>query len=138
MKVFFDTNVYVAEVLLGDVADRILRATVKASWRVYSSRFLLAELDRVMVNRLGLSRRHASLTRRRVERRSQLVEPAPSRHRVPADADDSPILRAALAGSVDFLVTNDDHLLSLSAYEGIQIVSMSRYYHLLQEHRLLD
>jgi predicted nucleic acid-binding protein len=37
MKVFFDTNVYVAEALLGDASERMLEATLKASWRVFTS-----------------------------------------------------------------------------------------------------
>ena len=57
MKVFFDTNVYVAEALLGDAATRMLEATSKASWRIFSSSHVLAEIERVIVERLGFSRR---------------------------------------------------------------------------------
>lgn len=134
MKVFFDTNVYVAEALLGGAAERMVEATSNASWRVFISRYVLEETERVMVERLGFSHRFARLTRKRVRRRATLVEPAPSRHRVPADPDDSPILRAALAANVDYLVTNDPDLLELSPYEGVRIVSMSDYHRLLQDH----
>ena len=34
MKVFFDTNVYVAEALLGQVAEQLIEATEQASWRI--------------------------------------------------------------------------------------------------------
>jgi putative PIN family toxin of toxin-antitoxin system len=137
MKVFFDTNVYVAEALLGDAAGRILAATSKASWRIFSSSQVLAEIERVMVEYLGFSRRFALLTRSRAKRRATLVEPGPSRHRVPNDPDDSPILQAALLAGADFLVTNDADLLSLSPYEGLRILSMSDYHNLLQDHHLL-
>jgi putative PIN family toxin of toxin-antitoxin system len=137
MKVFFDTNVYVAEALLGDAAERMLEATRKASWRIFTSSYVLAETERV-VERLGLSRRFAFLTRRRAERRAILVEPArSSRHRVPGDPDDSPILQASLAAGADYLVTNDTALLTLSGYEGLRILSMSDYYRLLQDSQLL-
>ena len=53
MKVFFDTNVYVAEALLGDAAERMLEATHQASWRIFTSPHVLAEIERVMVERLG-------------------------------------------------------------------------------------
>jgi hypothetical protein len=33
MKVFFDTNVYVAEALLGEAAEQMLEATERVSWR---------------------------------------------------------------------------------------------------------
>ena len=37
MKVFFDTNVYVAEALLGGAAERMLEATSKACCKIASS-----------------------------------------------------------------------------------------------------
>jgi putative PIN family toxin of toxin-antitoxin system len=137
MKVFFDTNVYVAEALLGETAEQLLGATSKAGWQLYTSSYLLAELERVMVERLDCSRRFAVLTRNRVRRRATLVNPPASRHRVPGDPADTPILQAALAARVDYLVTNDSHLLALSPYEGLRIVSMGDYRLLLQNRALL-
>ena len=137
MKIFFDTNVYVAEALLGDAAERMLEATCKASWRIFTSPYVLDEIERVMVERLGFSRRFALLTRRRARRRAILVEPAASRHQVPRDPDDSPVLQAALAAGADYLVTNDTDLLWLSPYEGLRILAMSDYYRLLKDRQLL-
>lgn len=137
MKVFFDTNVYVAETLLGETTERLLGATIKAGWRIYTSPYLLSELERVMVERLGCTRRFAILTQKRIRRRATLIEPPPSRHRVPDDPADSSILKAALTAGVDYLVTNDAHLLALSPYEGLRVLSMSDYGLLLQEHGLL-
>ena len=137
MKVFFDTNVYVAEALLGEAAEVMVEGTSKASWRIFVSSYVLDETERVMTERLGSSTRFAHRPRRRVQRRAALVEPPPSRHRVPADPDDSPILRAALAAGADFLVTNDPDLLDLSPYESLRIVSMTDYYRLLRDRGLL-
>ena len=46
MKIFFDTNVYVAEALLGEVAEEMLAATERASWRIYVSTYVVDELER--------------------------------------------------------------------------------------------
>jgi putative PIN family toxin of toxin-antitoxin system len=127
MKIFFDTNVYVAEALLGDAAEAMLAATEKASWRIYASEYLLDELVRVMTEALGFSRRLALLARQRIIRRTTMIEPAASRHAVPNDPADTPILRAALSAGADYLVTNDRHLLTLDPYEGLRIVSMQQY-----------
>ena len=136
MKVFFDTNVYLAEALLGQAAERLLDATVKGSWRIFASDYLLEELERVM-KRLSFSRRLAVLAQKRIRRRSAIVEPPASRHAVPEDENDSPILQAALAARVDYLVTNDGHLLKMSPYEGLRILSMTEYHRLLVENGLL-
>jgi len=132
MKIFFDTNVYVAEALLGEAAADMLAVTAKASWRIYASTHVLDELERVVTEELGFSKRLALLSRQRIIRRSQIVEPVASRHEVPDDAKDTPVLRAALEGGVDFLVTNDRHLLDLNPYEGLKIVSMAEYLQILQ------
>jgi len=137
MKVFFDTNVYVAEALLGEAAERMIEATTRASWRIHSSPYVLDELERVLTEQLGLSRRLAILSRKRIMRRSALVEPAESRHVVPGDPRDSPILQAALEARVDYLVSNDRHLLELSPYEGLRIITMVEYYNLVAHDGLL-
>jgi putative PIN family toxin of toxin-antitoxin system len=132
MKIFFDTNVYVAEALLGEAAEDMIAATHQASWRIYASAYLLDELEQVMIEQLGFSRRLAMLSRVRVIRRAAIViEAGPSRHTVATDAKDTPILRAALATGSDYLVTNDRHLLELDPYEGLRIVSMTQYRQLL-------
>jgi putative PIN family toxin of toxin-antitoxin system len=127
MKIVFDTNVYVAEALLGEAAEEMVTATVSASWRIYATAYLLDEFERVMIEKLGVSQRFASLSRQRIARRAKTVESAVSHHAVLLDAADTPILRAAISVGADFLVTNDHHLLDLDPYEGVRIVSMSHY-----------
>jgi len=136
MKVFFDTNVYVAEALLGVGAQRLINATRRARWRIFASQYLLDEISHVLVDDLGFSRRLAALTRRRIISQCGLVKPN-SAAIVPGDPKDSPILQAALTSRVDYLVTNDRHLLSLDPFRNLRIVSMTRYYDLLKEHGLL-
>ena len=137
MKVFFDTPTYVAEALLGGGATQMLAATVSAGWRIYSTPHVLSEVERVLTEYLGFSRRLAVLTKKRIMRRAQMIDPGASRHEVPKDPNDSPILRAALSAGVDYLVTNDAHLLALNPYEGIQIISLATYHQLLMTQGLL-
>ena len=96
MKIFFDTNVYVAEAIFGAGAERMLEATRRASWRTYCCQTVVEEIDRVLVEQLGFSRRLSILTRARVLRHSVMIEPGALRHYVPQDPNDSPILIAAL------------------------------------------
>ena len=136
MKIFFDTNVYVAEALLGEAAEEMLAATERASWRIYASSHVLDELERVITD-LGFSKRLASLSRRRIIRRASMVDPGASHHDVPMDAKDTPVLRAALDAGVDYLVTNDRHLLNLNPYEGLRIISMTEYHRILVSEGLI-
>jgi len=137
MKILFDTNVYVSEAMRGKSATAIIEATERAGWRIYVSTHLLDELERVIAEKLGLSRRLAVLSRQRVTRRCIFAEPGTSRHLVPDDPNDNPILKCALVAGVDYLVTNDRHLLSLHPYEGIRIVTISSYEQILREQGIL-
>ena len=131
MKIFFDTNVYVAEALLGGAAITMLGVTERAGWRIFCSDYVLDELVRVLAEYRQFPMRFATRSRRHVLRRSHLIDTPSSRHQVPDDPNDSPILVAALAANVDYLVTNDPHLLTLDPYEGMRIISMAAYYDFL-------
>jgi putative PIN family toxin of toxin-antitoxin system len=137
MKVFFDTNVYAAEALLGETAEQLIEKTLQAAWRIQASTYILEELERVLTDKLGFSRRLAVLSCQRVMRRSRMVQTRTSRHVVPDDPKDNPILNAALTGGADYLVTNDPHLLSLNPFHGLRIVSMTDYYNILVSEGLI-
>ena len=136
MKVFFDTNVYVAEAILGEAAERMVEATRRALWRIYSSAVVLDEVGRVLTVKLGFSPRFAALTQNRIVRRTTLVHPDATQHSVPDDPADSPILSAAIFSRADYLVTNDAHLLALNPYRGLRIISMGDYLRLLVQNGL--
>jgi len=42
---------------------------------------------------------------------------------VKEDPDDNKVLECAKAGNVDFIITNDNHLLKLEEFEGIKIIT---------------
>jgi putative PIN family toxin of toxin-antitoxin system len=127
MKVFFDTNVYAAEAILGGAAEELVNATVRVRWRIYISEQILEETRRVLVEKLGFSHRLGQLSQARVRRRGRMIAVPESKHQVSQDPADSPILKAAIACGADLLVTNDRHLLSLNPYKSLRIASMSEY-----------
>src|SRR4051812_35742456 len=136
MKILFDTNVYISEVLVGGLAERILNTVLNARWKVFVSTYILDEVERVLSDKLGFSARVATMSRVSVRRRAESVDVPASRHQVPGDKKDNAVLQAAVAGGVDYLVTDDRHLLLLHPYEGIRIVSMREFVTVLQQNRL--
>ena len=136
MKVFFDTNVYVAEAILGQAAERMVEATQRASWRIYVNDHVLDEVERVLTTKLGFAQRFTVLTQNRITHRAALVDPGAIRHAVSNDANGSPILSEAIAVGANYLVTNDRHLLALKPY-GLRIVSMNEYQQILIQQGLL-
>ena len=137
MKIFFDTNVYVAEALDGRAAADMVRATWKAGWRIHASQFVLDETRRVLMEVFEFPSSLAENTTGHIKRHAQIFDPPPSRHEVPDDPNDGPILRAALASGADYLITNDRHLLVLNPYTGLRIISMAAYHDVLMTEGLL-
>ncbi len=132
MKVFFDTNVYVAEALLGKAAVDMLATTLRIGWRIFCTEYVLDEVERVLALYREVPRPMVRRTRSHIRRRAELIDVAPSKHQVPADPKDSPILAGAVQAGADYLVTNDPHLLSLNPYESVRIISMTEYFSMLQ------
>ena len=46
---------------------------------------------------------------------------------VPRDAEDTAVLECAQAGQAQFIVTGDQDLLSLSSFQGVQIVTAAEF-----------
>ncbi len=127
MKVLFDTNVYVSESLVGKAAEEVIAAALEARYRIFTSNYILDETHRIFTEKLKFSAHYATCVCDRVRRRCMLADPPPSRHQVPGDPADSPILNAAIHVGVDFLITGDRHLLRLNPYQGVRIVSVNEF-----------
>ena len=56
-----------------------------------------------------------------------MVEPNEKLSVVEDDADDNKILECAKAGKVDYIVSNDTHLLKLGKFEGMPIVTSQEF-----------
>jgi putative PIN family toxin of toxin-antitoxin system len=134
VKVLFDTNVHVSDAIYGGLATRAITATLTGRWKIFVCPTILSELDRVIRTKFHRSQSFVNATFQALRDVSEVADEPVSRHRVPGDPDDSPILRAALAASVDYLVTGDAKLLGMSPVEGVRIVTLAEYLHVLQSY----
>jgi predicted nucleic acid-binding protein len=116
----------------------MIAATKAAGWRIFCSEYVLDELVSVLTEYRHFSQRFAERTRRHIARRCSIVAAKPSRHQVPQDLKDSPILVAALTAGCDYLITNDSHLLELDPYESLRIISMTEFFQVLLDAGLLQ
>jgi len=134
VKVLFDTNVHVSDAIHGGSATRAITATLKARWKVFVCPTILTEVERVIRTKFNRSQSFANATVEILRDVSEVADEPVTRHHVPGDPDDSPILRAAMAAGVDYLVTGDAKLLALSSVEGVRIISLTEYLRVLQSH----
>lgn len=63
--------------------------------------------------------------------KAEIVEPMRKFEVIPEDPDDNLILDCAFEGKVDFIVSQDKHLLRLNEFQGIKIVSPEEFLKIL-------
>jgi uncharacterized protein len=134
VKVLFDTNVHVSDAIHGGGATRAITATLKARWKVFVCPTILTELDRVIRTKFNRSQSFVNSTVQTLRDVSEVADEPMTRHHVPGDPGDTPILRAAMSASVDYLVTGDEKLLALNPMEGVRIITLAEYLQVLQSH----
>lgn len=121
MIVVLDTNVVVAGLVANGLCHELLHRTIRL--RVLASSVpLLAELDATLHRKFTVTPAvTAFLTAYR--RSLMLVEPIALKTPVCRDPDDDVVLTTAVAANATVLVTGDQDLLALTAYQGISIIT---------------
>ena len=124
MRIVCDTNVLVSGLLFGGHARAILQAVARGKVDAFTSSVLLDELRDV------LSRPKFHMTSAQVETFIGLITEtftcvSPSRQvsAVAEDADDDRVLEAAAEARAHAVVSGDMHLLRLTEWEGIPMIS---------------
>ncbi|MDZ4170188.1 MAG: putative toxin-antitoxin system toxin component, PIN family [Coriobacteriia bacterium] len=121
-SVVLDTNVYVSAYAFGGVPAEIMRAAITHEIEIATSPAILAELARVLVDKLGFSQSRVEDVVRQIARVATVVKPRVSLD-VIADDPDNRVLECALESEASFIVSGDRHLLELGEFEGVLIIS---------------
>ena len=138
MKVVLDTNVLISALVSTQTGStaRIRRLLSEQRFALVISEALLEELMDVMERphiQARLKRTGARLgDLDQLRRLAEVVSPARSIHGVLRDPDDHAVLEVAVAGQVDYIVTGDQDLLVIEAFEGIRIVKPAVFLAILE------
>ena len=130
MRLVLDTNTAVSGLIWGGVPGRLLDAAAAGTAQIISSVPLLEELHDVLfrkkfaaqlaeqaVDAADLFEGYAALV--------QLVVPAVIGPVILADPDDDIVLATAVACGADLIVSGDAHLLGISEFQGIPVLTPS-------------
>jgi putative PIN family toxin of toxin-antitoxin system len=127
VKVVFDSNVYVSALAIpGGVAERALRAAIDGAFELAISRPILTEVLEVLSRKFARDAEQLARTALFLSSVAEMVAPA-RRVRVLMDDPDNRILECALAARADIIVTGDRQMLALSAWEGVELVTLRRF-----------
>ncbi len=132
IRAVFDTNILVSATFWTGSSFRLVElADSKKIVCVLSSELILEYQKVINSDEIIEKVEHKNLILsevvRRVIEQSVLVEPNFKLDVVKDDSDDNKVLECAKAGKVDFVVTNDQHLLKLKEFEGIKIITPKEF-----------
>jgi putative PIN family toxin of toxin-antitoxin system len=123
MRIVVDTNVIVSALVFGGLPRRVFEVVEGGRCEFCYSSGIESETRRVLRDKFGWD--EGRLDRYLPGLWSLGVRATPRRrvNAVKDDPDDNRILECALAAGADAIVSGDGHLLRLTAYEGIAILT---------------
>ncbi|MGB3563068.1 MAG: putative toxin-antitoxin system toxin component, PIN family [Thermoanaerobaculia bacterium] len=128
MKVVLDTNVLISGVFFAGLPLRILEAWRDGRVDLVISPAILEEYRRVG-ERLAAQFEGLSLEPflMLLATHSEIVEPPDLIEPVASDPDDDKFLACALISDAQLIISGDKHLLAVSPYNGVKVVSPRQF-----------
>lgn len=133
MRIVLDTNILISAFVSkkGASADILARCQAGELELLVSDDSLL-ELHRVLTyprirKRLQYSDEQIERFVAFLEQSSVAITPHANLRVVPNDADDDKFVALAMAGDAQYLVTGDDHLLTVGRYQGVIILKPAAF-----------
>ena len=123
-RAVFDTSVYVSAYGFGGLPAELMRTVITGELEAATSPAILAELARVLVDKLEFDAEHVEAVVLQISRIAHVVRPQ-VRLRVIADDADNRVLECAVASGADAIVSGDRHLLALGEYDGTSVLSVA-------------
>jgi putative PIN family toxin of toxin-antitoxin system len=124
LRVLFDTNVLIAAFISEGVCAKLMRRARKKQFSLVSSSLILREFQDVLIRKFSANRRESQEALQVImEAVEAVAQPAQAVKGVCRDPEDDRILRCALAGKVDYLVSGDEDLLVMKEFKAIRIIT---------------
>jgi uncharacterized protein len=138
MRVVLDANIYVSA-LVSDKGNpaKIINRWLDGTYEVLVSQAIIDEILRV-TGYERIQRKYARVQENRLEFVALLMEqaiwtdPESKISAITADESDNRYLECAVAGRAAYVVSGDEHLLALSHYHGIEILTPTAFVMLLE------
>ena len=129
-RVVFDTNVLISALISDGKPSLLLRKGVSKEFTIVTSDLLLREFETVMQRpKFKVNHNDDDEVCRTIQVLTQVADfvvVSSKFNVVERDFKDNVVVEVAYDGKADFIVSGDDHLLSLKSFRGINIVSVKQ------------
>jgi putative PIN family toxin of toxin-antitoxin system len=128
LRVVLDTNVLVSAFIFpGGAPEQVYRLALEGRLDLVTSRVLLAEFGRVLVEKFGWDASRAEIAVAQVARIATVVEPSERLDVIHDDPEDNRVLEAAIEASADVIVSGDRHLRRLKVWRDVTVLDPAQY-----------
>lgn len=121
--VVFDTNILISGIIWRGPPYRCLELARSGQVEAVTCREILDELKEKLVAKFGYSANRATEVINNVLIFARLVTIENKLKVIALDPDDDKVLECAVSGKATHVVSGDHHLLSLTSFKGIAVVS---------------
>ena len=131
MRVVLDNNILVSALIWRGLPRRVLDEGLELGWQFYTSPALFSELERVLnyphlAKAIVKKQQTPNVILNLIRDVLRMVQAPALTSRVCRDPDDDAVLACAKAANADLIISGDQDLLVLQAFEGIQIVTAAQ------------
>ncbi len=132
MKITVDTNILVSATFWTGASDRILEKAEKKEIEIVLSQEIMKEYIKVLnykeiQDKIKDKNLEMNRTVEKITAISKFVEPKEKLQVVKDDPSDDKFIECAKTGNVNYIVSNDKHLLKLKEFEGIKIITPEEF-----------
>jgi len=126
LKAVFDTNVLVSGIVHAGKSKLLIDAVLEGKINLVLSEQIIQEFRRVIArDKFKLSESQQDILTNFVTRISNIVRVKSRFKTIDEDLKDDIILRTAYDAKAEYVVSGDEHLLSLKVFRGIKIVTIN-------------
>ena len=126
LRIVLDTNIIVSSNIAKGKARDLIRLAIQRRYLLIKSKETIEEFVEVL-QRPKFKRTRSEVTKAKnvLVKTGKTIRVTSKRRVVDEDPDDDIFKNTALDGNADNIVSGDPHLLSLSNYKGIEIVTVN-------------
>ncbi len=127
VKAVLDTNVFLSAIFWGGLPLQVLKLATSKKIVGVTSIPILEEVERKLRQKFDYPADKTKQFLELILKEFEIVEPKQKMLIIVEDPTDNKIIEAAIEAKADFIVTGDRHLLKISEYKEIRIVTPKQF-----------
>ena len=128
MKAVLDTNIFISGIFWKGASNKVILNWKEGKFMLVTSLGTISELIKVLKDfKIKLPDEMIREWVDLIVRNSIIVEPKEKIAIVKDDPKDNIFIETAVAGNVDYIISQDNHLLKLKEFRGIKIITPEEF-----------